>query len=78
MAVLHRVQAGLSSPQHHFMVCTTSETENGPVMLGTLHLHQSTVWNLQIGPDGFTWEVLLQPGSHQTRSSIRVSYVNVW
>lgn len=77
--VLHQVQAGLSNPQHHFMVCTTFlETENGPLMLGTLHLHQSTVWNLQIGADGFTCEVLLQPGRQQPRTSVRVSYPNVW
>ncbi|RYU84750.1 hypothetical protein [Hymenobacter persicinus] len=78
-AVLHQVHAGLSNPQHHFMVCTTYfETENGPVMLGTLHLHQSTMWNLQIGTDGFVCEVLLQPGSQQPRSSVRVAYANIW
>ena len=61
------------------MVCTTYfETENGPVLLGTLHLHQSTVWNLQIGADSFTCEVLLQPGSQQPRSLVRVSYANIW
>ncbi|GAA4389418.1 hypothetical protein [Hymenobacter koreensis] len=77
--VLQQLQTDLSDPQHHFMVCTTYfESESGPVMLGTLHLHQSTVWNLQIGAEGFTCEVLLQPGSQQPRSSVRVSYANVW
>lgn len=77
--VLHQLQADLADPQHHFMVCTTFfETENGPVMLGTLHLHQSTVWNLQVGSEGFTCEVLLQPGSHQPHAPVRVAYANVW
>ena len=78
-AVLHQLQADLADPQHHFMVCTTYfESESGPVMLGTLHLHHSTVWNLQVGTDGFTCEVLLQPGSQQSHSRVRVSYANVW
>lgn len=77
--VLHQLQTDLSDSQHHFMVCTTYfETDNGPVMLGTLHLHQGMVWNLQISSDSFTCEVLLQPGKHQPRSSVRVSYANVW
>lgn len=77
--VLQQLQTDLSDPQHHFMVCTTYfEADNGPVMLGTLHLHHGTVWNLQIGAQGFTCEVLLQPGGQQPRSSIRVSYANVW
>lgn len=78
-AVPHQLHAGLLDPQHHFMVCTTYfETENGPVMLGTLYLYHSTVWNLQIGADGFTCEVLLQAGSRQPRSSVSVAYANVW
>lgn len=78
-AVLHQVQADLSDPQHHFMVCTTYfESKNGPVLLGALHLHQSTVWNLQVGSEGFTCEVLLQPGATQPRSLVRVTYANVW
>lgn len=78
VAVLHQVQTGLSDPQQHYLVCTNYfQTESGPVMLGTLHLHQSTVWQLEIGAEDFTCEVLLG-ADDQHRSPIRVSYDQVW
>ncbi|MCC3160234.1 hypothetical protein LJ737_23560 [Hymenobacter sp. 15J16-1T3B] len=79
VAVLHHVHAGLANPQHHYLVCTNYfQTESGPVMLGTLHLHQSTVWQLVIGAEDFTCEVLLDSTDLQHRSPIRVSYDQVW
>ena len=79
VAVLQQVQAGLSTPQHHYLVSTSYfQTENGPVILGTLHLHQSTVWQLEIGAEDFTCEVLLDGNDLTHRSPIWVSYEQVW
>ncbi|MCB2411019.1 hypothetical protein [Hymenobacter lucidus] len=79
VAVLHQVQTGLSDPQHHYLVCTNYfQTESGPVLLGTLHLHQSTVWQLEIGTKDFNCEVLLDAGALGHHSPIRVSYDQVW
>jgi hypothetical protein len=79
VAVLHQVQTGLSDPQHHYLVCTNYfQTESGPVQLGTLHLHQSTVWRLEIGAEDFTCEVLLDSSDLGHRSPIRVFYDQVW
>lgn len=79
VAVLHQVQAGLADPQQHYLVCTNYfQTASGPVMLGSLHLHQSTVWQLEIGAEEFTCEVLLDAADLTHRSPVRVSYDQVW
>lgn len=79
VAVLQQLQTGLANPQHHYLVCTNYfQTESGPVLLGTLHLHQSTVWQLEISAAGFTCEVLLDAGDLSHRSPVRVAYDQVW
>ncbi|UYZ65281.1 hypothetical protein [Hymenobacter weizhouensis] len=77
--VLRQIQAGLGDSQNHYLVCTNYfETENGPVLLGTLHLQQDTVWNLVIDADSFRCEVLLHPDDPQYRSLVTVNYDQVW
>jgi hypothetical protein len=77
--ILHQVQAGLANSQRHYLVCTNYfQTASGPVLLGTLHLHQSTVWQLAIGAEDFTCEVLLDADDLDHRSPIRVSYAQIW
>lgn len=76
VAILEQVQVGLRNPANHYLVTTNYfETEQGPFLLGTVHLQADTVWDLVIGPDAFTSQVLLTP--HECHP-IRGPFANVW
>lgn len=76
VAILHQVQAGLQDPANHYLVNTNYfETENGPVLLGTLYIHQQAVEDLVIGPDGFSCQVFLTPPERQL---VKAAYQQIW
>ena len=77
--VMHAVAAGLANPQQHYLINTTFfDGPNGPVLLGTLHLHAETVWNLEVGREAFTCHVLLNPRNRSEKFRVRVGYSQVW
>lgn len=79
VAVLTAVEAGLSDPENHYLVNTTSfDSPDGPVLMGMLHLNAHTVWDLAIEADAFTCSVLLDPHDRRQRSAVRVNYAQVW
>lgn len=79
VAVLRAVEAGLSAPQNHYLVNTTSfDSPSGPVLMGMLHLNAHTVWDLNIGADAFTCSVLLDPHDPRRKSAVRVGFAQVW
>ena len=43
-----------------------------------LHLNAHTAWDLDIEADAFTCSVLLDPHDRQQKSTVRVSYAQVW
>lgn len=76
---MHAVAVGLTDPQNHYLVNTTSfDSPAGPVMMGTLYLHADTAWNLEIGADEFTCDVLLNPRNQREKSRVRVGFGQVW
>ncbi len=79
VAVLTAVEAGLSDPENHYLVNTTSfDSPYGPVLMGMLHLNAHTVQDLNIEADAFTCSVLLDPHDRRQHSTVRVSYAQVW
>ena len=79
VAVLTAIEAGLSDPENHYLVNTTSfDSPDGPVLMGMLHLNVHTMWDLDIKADAFTCSVLLDPHDRRQRSTVRVSFDQVW
>jgi len=79
VAVLTAVEAGLTDPDNHYLVNTTSfESPDGPVLLGMLHLQAHTTQDLTIEADSFTCSVLLDPYDRQAWATVRVAFAQVW
>lgn len=77
--VMRAVAVGLADSQNHYLVSTTHfDSPDGPVLMGMLHLHRDTVQKLEIAPDSFTCEVLLNPRDRKQTSHVRVGYAQVW
>lgn len=77
VAILEQVTAGLRDPRNHYLVLTSYlEILSGSVLLGSLHLHQESAWELVVEPDALTCEVLLSP--YAGRAPVRVAYASIW
>jgi hypothetical protein len=75
VAVLTAVEAGLTDPNNHYLVNTTSfESPEGPVLLGMLHLHAHTTRDLALAADAFTCSVLLDPYDRRAWSTVWVAF----